>query len=500
MFKKLKVRTKLLLSFSILSVITASISFYAISSLSKLDSGGTVLYKNCTVPLSHCVKMGTEFQRVRINVRDILLLEEEKDIKRRFHNIAKLNDSLDKSLQRYEASIVEEKDRKNTDALRIAKNAYMSGVTEFEKLVNAGDKVGANLLMRGDMFKANNIAQATMDSIVKFNIDKAKNISESNNALADRTIGVTIANLIFGILLSMGFGILISSSLAKRIRILSDTLKSIAAGNLSADINITSEDEVGQALSSTKEMIMQLRESIGTIVSGAENISTASHQMSATAQQISQGATEQAGSIEQVSASIEQMSANIQQNTSNSKQTEKIATLAAKDINESNDSVGQTVGSMKTIVNKISIVGEIARQTNLLALNAAVEAARAGEHGKGFAVVAAEVRKLAERSQLAAAEINEVSKVSVDIAQRSGNLLRNLVPNIQKTADLVKEISVSSVEQNSVANQINTAIQQLNQVVQQNAASSEEMAAGSEELNTQAEQLRNAVAFFKLEK
>ena len=498
MFKNLKLRRKLLLSFSVVSIITAFIGIYAINSLSKIDAAGISLYENCTAPLSHCVKMATEFQRVRVNVRDILLSETPDEAKEYFGRITTLDQSIDEGLKKYESSILDETNKDNIEGFRLAKKEYLEGLVEFKKLIDSGDKAAAIALIRGKLFKVNQRAQSTLDAVVKWSIDKAKDTSDYNTKLSSSTISVMITLLILAIVLSMLFGVLISGSISRPIMVLSSTLKSISEGDLTANVESNSKDEIGQALSSTKEMIERLRESIGVIITGAENISTASHQMTATAQQISQGATEQASSIEEVSSSIEQISANIQQNANNSKQTEKIANIAAKDIREGNDSVGKTVDSMKTIVDKISIIGEIARQTNLLALNAAVEAARAGEHGKGFAVVAAEVRKLAERSQLAAAEIDQVSKVSVDIAQRAGELLRNVVPNVQRTADLVQEISASSIEQNSGAGQVNGAIQQLNQVVQQNAASSEEMAAGSEELNAQAEQLKNAVAFFKI--
>jgi methyl-accepting chemotaxis protein len=229
-----------------------------------------------------------------------------------------------------------------------------------------------------------------------------------------------------------------------------------------------------------------LNYAINAIVDTANNLAGASLQMS-------EGASEQASSAEEVSASMEQMSANIDQNSDNSQQTKKIAEKAAGEVKQSNESVNQTVESMKTIAAKVSIIGEISRQTNLLALNAAVEAARAGEHGRGFAVVAAEVRKLAERSQVAAEEIDAISVNSVNIAIKSGKQLQDLVPNIQRTSDLVQEIAFASIEQKTGTEQINNALQQLNKVVQQNASSAEELSANASELNVQIEMLKSIV-------
>ena len=195
---------------------------------------------------------------------------------------------------------------------------------------------------------------------------------------------------------------------------------------------------------------------------------------------------------------MEQMVSNIKQNADNAQQTEKIAVKSAEDAKEGGRSVAEAVNAMKEIASRISIIEEIARQTNMLALNAAIEAARAGEHGKGFAVVAAEVRKLAERSQKAAGEINQLSASSVKVAEKAGEMLERLVPDIQKTAELVKEISAASNEQNTGAEQINTALQQLEKIIQQNASASEEMASTSEELSSQSEQLIGAIDFFQI--
>lgn len=273
----------------------------------------------------------------------------------------------------------------------------------------------------------------------------------------------------------------------------------IAKGNLGVDIKSDRTDEIGALLNSFKFMVDKLREVISITTKVADKITTASSIINGSAQTMSDGATAQAASAEEVSSSMEEMAANIQQNTDNAQQTEKIALTAADDIGEGSKAVNDTVVSMGTIASKISIIEEIARQTNLLALNAAVEAARAGEHGKGFAVVAAEVRKLAERSQIAANEINDLSANSVKVSEKAGKLLESIVPNINNTAKLVQEITASSLEQNSGAEQVNNAIQALNHVVQQNAATAEEMAAGATELQDNAKQLKRSISFFKLD-
>ncbi len=259
---------------------------------------------------------------------------------------------------------------------------------------------------------------------------------------------------------------------------------------------MSDKDTLGLALES---MVERLRGVVADAISASENVSAGSQQLSSSSEQVSQGATEQAASAEEASASMEEMAANIKQNADNAAQTEKIARQSAKDAEASGDAVNRAVSAMRTIAEKISIVQEIARQTDLLALNAAVEAARAGEHGKGFAVVASEVRKLAERSQSAAAEISAMSGDTVKAAQEAGEMLTRLVPDIRKTAELVSEITAACREQDIGASQINEAIQQLDKVTQQNAGASEQMSATSEELAAQAEELQTSIAFFKVD-
>jgi len=275
-------------------------------------------------------------------------------------------------------------------------------------------------------------------------------------------------------------------------------LRSLVHGDLTQKIEADYNGVFDQLKSDTNTTIERLTDVIGNVYRNTDKSAESAQEVNSTAQQIGQGSSEQAASLEEISSSMEQMSANIRQSADNAGQTEQIAQKAAVDAEESGKSVSEAVVAMKAIAEKISIIEEIARQTNLLALNAAIEAARAGEHGKGFAVVAAEVRKLAERSQKAAGEIGDLSGSTVVIAEQAGEKLLKLVPDIQKTAELVQEISVASREQDTGSEEINKAIQQLDQTVQRSAASAEELAASAGELTSQVEEQREAMNFFTL--
>jgi len=275
-------------------------------------------------------------------------------------------------------------------------------------------------------------------------------------------------------------------------------LNRMAAGDLRQPIEGDFEGSYKFIKDSCNETMTRLTDIISDVISSTEQLSNASEQVSATSQSLSQATSEQAASVEETSASVEQMAASINQNAENAKVTDGMASKAAKEAVEGGEAVKQTVDAMKEIATRISIIDDIAYQTNMLALNAAIEAARAGDHGKGFAVVAAEVRKLAERSQVAAQEIGDLAVGSVKAAERAGELINTIVPGIGKTSDLVQEISAASMEQSSGANQINTAMNQMNQITQQNASASEELAATAEEMTSQAEQLMELMNFFNI--
>jgi len=294
-------------------------------------------------------------------------------------------------------------------------------------------------------------------------------------------------------------GDLISSlnAMTKNLNATAKIADTIASGDLTVEAKrLSDKDTLGIAL---ERMLEKLRLVVSEAIAAAQNVSSGSQQLSASAEQLSQGATEQASAAEEASSSMEEMAANVKQNADNASQTEKIARQSSRDAEASGTAVARAVQAMETIADKITIVQEIARQTDLLALNAAVEAARAGEHGRGFAVVASEVRKLAERSQAAAAEIGTLSADTVKSAQEAGEMLSKLVPDIRRTAELVEEITAACREQDVGSSQINQAIQQLDQVTQQNAAASEEVSATSEELTAQAEQLQTTISYFRID-
>ncbi|MBI9100004.1 MAG: HAMP domain-containing protein [Spirochaetaceae bacterium] len=324
-----------------------------------------------------------------------------------------------------------------------------------------------------------------------------------DNKIIKSVLPITIISGLIILLALAVIAYILNTTVIKKILQTSGYLKTIASGNLMVEVEpdlLSRKDEIGTLGKSLNNMTQNLQEIVGKVTAAAEHIASGSSQLSDSSQMLSSGAAEQAASAEEVSSSMEEMSSNISQNADNSSQTEKIAHKAAIDARESGETVEQAVAAMKEIASKISIIEEIARQTNLLALNAAIEAARAGEHGKGFAVVASEVRKLAERSQNAAGEITELASKTVRLSQGSGEKLTRLVPDIERTAELVEEISAASNEQQTGVDQIMSAIQQLDKIIQNNASSSEELASTSEELAAQAEQLKQTIEYFKISK
>ena len=367
----------------------------------------------------------------------------------------------------------------------------------FYELVRADHQQAAEFVSK-EYMPLNRELIAAVDELAKHESDKMQKLAEEAGQTYAETRQLVLAMTAGAAVLALVVAVFITLSVTRPLRVAVDAADRLAAGDLTVDIQATARDEAGQLLAAMKNMIAKLTQVVGDVNGGAQSLASASEEVSATAQSLSQAASEQAAGVEETSASLEQMTASIAQNTENARVTDGMAAQAAREAAEGGDAVKATVAAMQRIAKQIGIIDDIAYQTNLLALNAAIEAARAGEHGKGFAVVAAEVRKLAERSQVAAQEIGEVASSSVELAERAGALLDRMVPNIRKTSDLVQEITAASEEQSAGVGQINAAVGQMSQTTQQNASSSEELAATAEEMSSQAEQLQQAMSFFRL--
>jgi methyl-accepting chemotaxis protein len=373
---------------------------------------------------------------------------------------------------------------------------FTNALTGLAEVIGARNQVVSQLL--DEITPA---AISTLDE-VRASVSEARDAMAAQMASAS-TVAATL--LVVVILATLGLGAAgafgITRSLTRQLggepTYVQEIVRQVAEGRLDLDVRLRDGDEHSM-LAGIRSMVDRLGETLAEVRTGSDSLALASGQVSATSQSLSQASSEQAASVEETTSSMEEMTASIEQNTDNARTTDAMATRAASQAVEGGQAVEETVAAMKSIAEKISIIDDIAYQTNLLALNAAIEAARAGEHGKGFAVVATEVRKLAERSQVAAQEIGEVASSSVGLAERAGALLSEIVPAIQKTSDLVQEIAAASSEQSAGVGQINGAMEQLNQLTQQNASASEELAATAEEMSAQAEALQRSVGFFQL--
>jgi methyl-accepting chemotaxis protein len=506
MFADMKVGTRLAVAFGAVLVLLMGMVVTGINRIAAVNTQLRAITDENNVESRESKEIRNTASLVAITVRDLIIATDDASLRALRSGLDEKVKALDSSVSKLDQlftslSSTTPTERELMGKIKDMVPGFQDAAMRVAELGVQNKNEEASALLRKDFDPRDAALRPVTEQLASFE-DK---LNEDAAAEANRVYSSARTTMIvLGVLASLigiAAGLLLTRSLLRQLggepAYVVSVVQAVSAGDLTVSVE-TREGDKTSMLYSVKSMVEKLATIIGEVNAATDALSGASEEVSSTSQSLSQAASEQAAGVEETSSSIEEMTASIAQNTENAKVTDAMAAKAASEAAEGGEAVKATVAAMKQIAQKISIIDDIAYQTNLLALNAAIEAARAGEHGKGFAVVAAEVRKLAERSQVAAQEIGTVASGSVELAEKAGNLLAEIVPSIKKTSDLVQEISAASQEQSTGVAQINSAVTQLSQTTQQNAASSEELAATAEEMSGQAEQLQQTMSFFKV--
>jgi methyl-accepting chemotaxis protein len=497
-FKNLSIAQRLFGVLSILCAVTFSIAAIGWQAMHKMVEGLEVVYED---NIHHITNLKRIADLYAVNIVDTSHKARNGNItiEEALKSVRSARAEIKTTWEKVVGMPLEEREKQAAAKVAAASRVADASLDKLELLLQDKDQDGLANFTISEMYPAIDPVGEHISTMIDMQITAAKATYEATEALKAKSEHLFLGIVIGGTSIALIIAFFTVRRISSSIKLLSLVGDEMAKGDFTREIPVANGGDEASALQNTlRDMQARLSGIIGNARSIADSLAGASEQVSSTAQSLSQSASEQASSVEESSASVEQMSASVNQNSENAKITDGMAQQASREAAEGGKAVTETVEAMKRIAEKISIIDDIAYQTNLLALNAAIEAARAGTHGKGFAVVATEVRKLAERSQIAAQEIGGLATNSVGMAERAGKLLESMVPAIQKTSDLVQEISAASGEQASGVSQINAAMSQLSQATQQNASASEELAATAEELSSQAQQLQQDMAFFKL--